>query len=106
MAPVTKAPSNTPLMVLLVIFSKVFSNLPPERRSRPLPRADIPYRNKASPPAKFTILKKSIPTSIILCLFPVGCCSYYINCVIFLYSKVIEKGKKNFFLRSVEQEEK
>ena len=47
---VTAAPSKNPLKVLLVIFSRVFSSLPPENFSRPSPIVFIPYKKSAKPP--------------------------------------------------------
>ena len=41
-AAVTSAPSKAALKILLVSFSSVLSSRPPEIRSRPEPRIDIP----------------------------------------------------------------
>lgn len=49
-AAVTKAPNATPLKTLLVTFSSVCSNRPPDTFSKLPPKRDIPYRNKANPP--------------------------------------------------------
>ena len=46
---VTAAPSKKPLKVLLVIFSRVFSSLPPENFSRPSPIVFIPNKKSARP---------------------------------------------------------
>ena len=57
---VTAAPKPTALSGFEVSVSKIFSILPPETFSRPSPITFIPYKNRASPPSKVKILKKSI----------------------------------------------
>ena len=54
---VTPAPSSTPLMRLLVIFSSTDSNLPPPIFSRPLPITFMPKRKSARPPIRLKKLK-------------------------------------------------
>ena len=56
-AAVTTKPNSSPLKTLLVIFSRVFSNRPPDSFSNPDPSVVIPYKNSASPPAKLIMLK-------------------------------------------------
>ena len=58
--PVTTAPMSTAFNGLLVSFSRMRSNRPPDARDSPSPNRFIPYRNNASPPTIFSKSKKLI----------------------------------------------
>ena len=60
MTAVTPAPSSTALIGFDVRLSKIFSSLPPDIFSRPLPITLIPYKNIARPPTIVSIPKISI----------------------------------------------
>ena len=57
---VTPVPISTAENGLLVSFSRMLSNRPPEALDRPSPIICIPYKNRASPPIMVSRLKKSI----------------------------------------------
>ena len=57
---VTSAPSPTAFKGLDVNVSRICSILPPETLESPSPMTCIPYRNRASPPIRVSILKKSM----------------------------------------------
>ena len=64
MSPVRMAPSRTAFQTLLVSRWSTASILPPASFSRPVPMMDMPYKNRAMPPARLMTLKMVIPSSV------------------------------------------